>query len=113
MLWFHVVLSTCAIGVVLFLFIFNRSERFNLPSMFLEKAEDGIIIRQYPIARMLPNKGQVIAVDSVSKVQLAKNCLSVFQHSGAAYDMWVPSKFESDLLAHAKALFPNAEFVRV
>lgn len=113
MTWIHVLMLTCAAIVWTFLLIFDRSMRFNAPTMFLEQSSNGIIVRQYPIERMLRAKGRVITMESVNKVQLTKNCLSIFQKSGTAYDMWVPSKFENNLLIHAKKLFPTAEFERV
>lgn len=113
MIWFHVVMFTCAAAVFLILSTFNRSKRFNAPTMYLEPTPNGVIVRQYPIERMLASDGKLVGVDSVNKVQITKGLISVFKHSGAAYDMWVPNRFEHDLLEHAKKLFPHAEFVQV
>lgn len=113
MYWFHGVMLGSAAIVWLLVLVFNRSKRFNAPTMYLEPTPNGVIVRQYPIERMLARKGQLVAVDSVNKVQLSRGTISIFKQSGAAYDMWVPSRFEHDLFAHAERVFPNAELVRV
>lgn len=113
MTWFHLVLFVSAIVTWLAILVVTQLKRFNSPSMFLEKTAAGIIIRQYPISRILRSKGKVIAAASVTKVQHTKGCLTIFQESGRAFDIWISAKFENDILAHAKATFPTAEYVRV
>ena len=113
MFWFNVVMLTCAAVISLLLFAFMRSSRFNAPTAYLESTPNGVIVRQYPIDRLLASKGQRVAVDSVNKVQVSEGVISVFRHSGAAYDMWVLRRFENELCTHAMKMFPNAELVRV
>lgn len=113
MTWFHLVLFVCAIIIWSAILVATQLKRFNTPSVILERTADGVVIRQYPISRVLRSNGQVIAAASVTKVQHAKGCLTIFQESGRAFDIWISGKFENDIFAHAKATFPTAEYVRV
>lgn len=113
MFWFYVVTFTCTAVVLLLSLALRRSKRLNAPSAYLVPTPNGVFVRQYPIERILSSKGKLVEVNSVSKVQLSNGLISVFKHNGAAYDMWVPHRFERDLLAHAKQLFPHAEFTKV
>lgn len=113
MIWFYLCVFLLNVIVWSFITFVMRSKRFNSPSLILAKTSDGIVIRQYVISRILHSRGKLITPGSVAKVQQAKGCLTLFQKSGAAFDIWVSRKFEAEMQAHARALFPNAEYVEV
>lgn len=59
------------------------------------------------------NSGTVIAVDSIQLIQLAGNCISLFNKSGNAFDVWVDRKHLAVAVNEARALFPAAEYIQI
>ena len=54
-----------------------------------------------------------INIESIKTIQLADNCISLFNHSGNATDLWVHKKYLNYVLEKVQKTFPSANFVKI
>lgn len=99
----------CWVVVAVF-FVLNRSSRVNAPDRVLLDQGESVVVRNVPISRIFGFAGKPIVKGDISKIQLTEMNLSLFTHSGNAFDIWVPVKVLGGLAKRAQELFPDAEF---
>lgn len=80
---------------------------------FFECCGQGVRVNPKYGVGTLFNSDTVIAVDSVQLIQLAGNCISLFNKSGNAFDVWVDRKHLAVAVNEARALFPAAEYIQI
>ena len=52
-----------------------------------------------------------IPIDRISHVQVAGNCLSIFEYGGTAHDVWLKKKHRDQAILKLKSLLPDVDFV--
>jgi hypothetical protein len=100
---------------VTFVFVFYKffQHRKYKGKPFFERVEAGVKVNlKYGVGTLF-SSCTVIAVDSVKRVQLAGNCISLFNNSGNAFDVWIDRKYLAVAVSEAKALFPAAEYIQI
>jgi hypothetical protein len=84
------------------------------PDKILQDNGDEVYISHLPKARLFKAWGKTIPKSFVTKIQLAGNCVSLFNASGNAIDIWVPkAKFAKPVYQRAIAIFNAAETVEI
>ncbi|HDY92875.1 MAG TPA: hypothetical protein ENH67_15735 [Pseudoalteromonas sp.] len=107
--------------VILFCFIvsaaslyFSFGSKFYDPEKVLIDMDDQVFISHLPKARLHKKYGKTIPKSFVTKIQLAGNYVTLFNHSGNAIDIWAPKdKLAKPIFEQAKKIFKNAETVEV
>ncbi len=80
---------------------------------FFERVEAGVKVNlKYGVGTLF-SSCTVIAVDSVKRIQQAGNCISFFNKSGNAFDVWIDRKYLAVAVSEVKALFPAAEYIQI
>ena len=56
-------------------------------------------------------EGIQIPIDRISHVQVASNCLSIFERDGTAHDVWLKKKHRDQAIQELQSLLPDVDFV--
>lgn len=73
--------------------------------------DDKVLIRGTVFSRLFNFGVKTVKQSDIVKVQLAGKCVSVFNQSDNAYDIFTFIESANDVFNQAKVIFPNAEVV--
>jgi len=105
-----IILSSFIISVTSLYFSF--SSKFYEPEKVLIDLGEEVFISHLPKARLNKKYGKTIPKSFVVKIQLAGNCVSLFNKSGNAIDIWAPKdQLAKPIFEQAKNFFKNADAV--
>ncbi|XPF94714.1 hypothetical protein ACM9HF_01545 [Colwellia sp. RE-S-Sl-9] len=105
--WLLNVLIQIFITVMIIWLVLKRDKK-----SFIDNG-DTVVIRNTILSRVFNFGVRTVKKSDINKVQLAGRCISIFNNSNNAYDVFTHSESPQKVFNQAKAIFTHAEFIEI